>query len=48
MKKNQRNRGIIHIVIIIIGILVIMVLLGFFNSVVKNMNREQNVQNVLH
>ena len=34
----RKNRGVIHIIIIIIGILVILVLLGFFNSVQKNWN----------
>ena len=32
----KKNRGIIHIAIIIIGILVVLVILGFFNSVERN------------
>ena len=36
MKKLKRNRGIIHIFIIILGIVIVLVLLGFFNSVQKN------------
>lgn len=32
----KRNKGIAHIVIIIIGIIIALVLLGFFNSVSRN------------
>jgi len=32
------NKGIVHILLIIAGVLVILVLLGFFNSVGKNWN----------
>ena len=34
----QKNRGIVHILIIIVGIILIAVLFGYFNTVQKNWN----------
>jgi len=39
----QKNRGIVHILIIIIGIIVVLVLLGFFNSVQRNWEVQQSL-----
>ena len=39
----QKNRGIIHIAIIIVGIIIILVILGFFNSVQRNMSLVHSV-----
>jgi len=40
----KKNRGIVHILIIIIGVGLVLVLFGFFNSVEKNWNLEQKIQ----
>ncbi len=34
----KKNKGIVHIFIVIIGIVIILVILGFFNSVERNWN----------
>ena len=39
----QKNRGIVNILIIIIGLIVVGVLLGFFNSVQRNWELQQSL-----
>ncbi|MFA6523933.1 MAG: hypothetical protein WC264_01230 [Candidatus Paceibacterota bacterium] len=34
----KRNRGVVHIFLVIIGIVIVLVILGFFNSVERNWN----------
>ncbi|MFA6325095.1 MAG: hypothetical protein WCX46_02605 [Candidatus Paceibacterota bacterium] len=40
----KKNRGIVHILIIIIGVGLMLVLLGFFNSVEKNWKIQQKIE----
>ena len=37
----QKNRGIVEVLILIIGLIIVGVLLGFFNSVQRNWNLQQ-------
>jgi hypothetical protein len=39
----QKNRGIVEVLILIIGLLLVAVVLGFFNSVQKNWDLEQSL-----
>jgi hypothetical protein len=34
----KRNKGVVHIFIAILGIVIVLVILGFFNSVERNWN----------
>ena len=41
--QKQKNRGIVEVLILIIGLIVVGVILGFFNSVQRNWDLEQKL-----